>query len=182
VILRRRFHLASLLSVVLAGAACGSVADRRGGTVLFASGADLQSINPLLTVHPLARQVQRYVLFMTLAQYDSALTPRPYLARDWSWSADRKALTFRLRRDVAWHDGTPTTARDVVWTLRMALDTATGYPRLTELADVQQVEVAADTLVVVRFRAPVAAFPDVLTDLAILPAHLLEYVKSSRLM
>jgi peptide/nickel transport system substrate-binding protein len=181
VILRRRFHLASLLSVVLAGAACGSVADRRGGTVLFASGADLQSINPLLTVHPLARQVQRYVLFMTLAQYDSALTPRPYLARDWSWSADRKALTFRLRRDVAWHDGTPTTARDVVWTLRMALDTATGYPRLTELADVQQVEVAADTLVVVRFRAPVAAFPDVLTDLAILPAHLLDSVPPARL-
>ncbi len=50
---------------------------------MFASGADLQSINPLLTTHPLARQVQRYVLLTTLARYDSALAPQPYLARDW---------------------------------------------------------------------------------------------------
>ena len=63
-----RFRPAWVLAVGLAAAACGSVAERRGATVLFASGADLQSINPLLTVHPLARQVQRYVLFMTLAQ------------------------------------------------------------------------------------------------------------------
>ena len=33
---------------------------------VFASGADLQSANPLVTVHPLSRQVQRYALFVTL--------------------------------------------------------------------------------------------------------------------
>ena len=115
-------------------AACGSVADRRGATVLFASGADLQSINPLLTVHPLARQVQRYVLLTTLARYDSALTPRPYLARRWEWSPDRRRLTFHLETAVRWHDGRPTTARDVVWTLDAARDPATGYPRSNELA------------------------------------------------
>ena len=58
-------------------------AARRGATVLFASGADLQSMNPLVTLHPLARQVQRYVLLTTLARYDSALVPEPYLARAW---------------------------------------------------------------------------------------------------
>jgi peptide/nickel transport system substrate-binding protein len=157
-------------------AACGSVADRRGTTVLFASGADLQSINPLLTVHPLARQVQRYVLFLTLAQYDSSLVPRPYLARDWQWAPDRRTLTFRLRTDVNWHDGVRTTARDVVWTLRTALDPATGYPRLSELASVQAVEAGDDSTVIVRFADQPAAFPDVLTDLAILPAHLLDTV------
>ncbi|MGH7675518.1 MAG: hypothetical protein ACREMV_09625, partial [Gemmatimonadales bacterium] len=46
--------------------ACGAAGERRGPTVLYASGADLQSINPLLTIHPLARQVQRYVLLTTL--------------------------------------------------------------------------------------------------------------------
>ena len=87
--------------------ACGSNAARRGDTVLFASGADLQSINPLLTVHPLARQVQRHVLLTTLARYDSTLTPRPYLARSWGWSPDRRALTFHLETAVRWHDGRP---------------------------------------------------------------------------
>ena len=71
---------ASWALALLVTVACGDAA-RRGTTVLFASGADLQSINPLLTIHPLARQVQRYVLLTTLARYDSTLVPRPYLAR-----------------------------------------------------------------------------------------------------
>src|SRR5437867_2926335 len=98
-------------------AACGSGAAHRGRTVVYASGADLQSVNPLLTVHPFAKQVERYVLLTTLVGYVSALVPRPYLARAWTWSEDRKSLTFRLQPGVRWGDGVPTTARDVAWTL-----------------------------------------------------------------
>ncbi|HYH12153.1 MAG TPA: ABC transporter substrate-binding protein, partial [Thermomicrobiales bacterium] len=38
--------------------------------------------------------------------------PAPSLARSWRWSDDGLALTFTLRDDVAWHDGTPFTAAD----------------------------------------------------------------------
>ena len=58
-----------LALLLLLTCACGAPAGR-GRTVLFASGADLQSINPLLTIHPLAKQVQRYVLLTTLARFD----------------------------------------------------------------------------------------------------------------
>lgn len=153
--------------------ACGPAAERRGRTVLYASGADLQSINPLVALHPLARQVQRYVLLTTLARYDTALVPQPYLARAWSWSADRRTLTFRLTPSVRWHDGRPTTARDVVWTLDAARDPATGYPRQPDLAAITAVTAPDDSTVAVRFATPPPGFPDVLTDLAILPAHLL---------
>jgi peptide/nickel transport system substrate-binding protein len=149
--------------------------------VLFASGADLQSINPLLTVHPLARQVQRYVLLTTLARYDSTLTPRPYLARSWEWSDDRRRLALHLETAVRWHDGRPTTARDVVWTLNAARDPATGYPRALETAVIQRISALNDSTVVVGFTTAQAAFPDVLTDLAILPAHLLEKVPHAEL-
>src|SRR5436190_1895432 len=130
-------------------AACGSGAAHRGRTVVYASGADLQSVNPLLTSHPLAKQVQRYVLLTTLVRYDSALTPRPYLARAWTWSADQKSLTFRLQPGVRWDDGLPTTARDVAWTLSAARDAATGYPRLNDFADVAFVNDPNDSIVVV---------------------------------
>jgi len=163
-----------MLAAVAAG--CGSRAERRGDTVLFASGADLQSINPLLTIHPLARQVQKFLLLTTVARYDSTLQPQPYLAREWRWSADRRQLTLRLRDDVRWHDGVLTTARDVAWTLITARVPATGYPRLAELATLREVTVADDTTVVLRFTGPQPRFPDVLTDLAILPAHLLDSV------
>src|SRR6266571_2195349 len=175
-----------LVVEMLLTCACGDEAVRRGATVLFASGADLQSINPLLTLHPLARQVQRYVLLMTLARYDSLLVPRPYLARSWRWSDGGRALTFRLRSDVRWHDGSATTARDVVWTLQAARDPATGYPRFTELQTLTSVAALDDSTVELRFSGAAvpragADLPDVLTDLAILPAHLLDSVPHARL-
>ena len=169
-----------LLSTVLA-IACDSNAGRRGDTVLFASGADLQSINPLLTVHPLARQVQRHVLLTTLARYDSSLVPRPYLARSWAWSPDRRGLTFHLETAVRWHDGQPTTAHDVAWTLNAARDPSTGYPRANELVGLESVTALDGSTVVLRFRQPQPRLPDLLTDLAILPAHLLDAVPHARL-
>src|SRR5436190_22071159 len=176
-----------LAAALLVTCACGDEAAHRGATVLFASGADLQSINPLLTMHSLARQVQRYVLLTTLARYDSLLVPQPYLARSWRWSVDRRVLTFQLRTDVRCHDGTPTTARDVVWTLQAARDPATGYPRLNELQAITSIDASDDSTVELHL-ATGASHPHapgdlafVFTDLAILPAHLLDTVPHDRL-
>lgn len=143
------------------------------GTVVFASGADLQSINPLVTTHSLARQVQRYVLFTTLVRYDSALRPEPMLARRWSWNADRRTLTFVVRDDVTWHDGRRTTAADAAFTLEAARDPVTGYPRGGELVCLTGASARDDSTLVLTFCRPQDAIPDVLTDLAVLPAHLL---------
>jgi peptide/nickel transport system substrate-binding protein len=142
--------------------------------VILASGADLQSPNPLLTIHPLARQIQRYALLVTLVRYDSALTPVPYLARSWSWSADSTVLTMRLFSGLAWHDGAPTTARDAQWTLDAARDSAGEYPRRRDLAGLIEVAAPDDSTLLLRFGRPTSKIPDVLTDLALLPRHLLD--------
>ena len=151
----------------------------RASTVFYASGADLQSINPLFTVHPLAKAVQKHVLFHTVASYDSTLQPVPRLAA-WEWNADRTQLTLAVRRDVWWHDGTPTTARDVAWTLEMARHPDVAYPRARDLAQVAEVAVMDSFTVALHFRRSQATFPDVLTDLAILPAHRLETTEPAR--
>lgn len=161
--------------------ACSPVAGRRGDTVILASGADLQSPNPLITVHPLARQVQRYALLVTLVQYDSLLAPRPYLARTWDWSADSTVLTLRLFPGLRWHDRVRTTAYDVAWTFEAARDPATGYPRQPELADLIAAEADDDSTIMLHFARPQKGLPDVLTDLAILPEHLLDSVPRGEL-
>src|SRR5258708_34903924 len=125
--------------------ACGQGAAHRGRTVVYASGADLQSVNPLLPVHPLAKQVERYVLLTTLVRYDSALVPQPYLARKWTWSRDQKTLVFRLEPGVRWHDGVPTPARDVAWTPTAARDLATWDPPLNVVADVRFLDDPAES-------------------------------------
>lgn len=161
-----------IVALATAVAACGKP-PRPPGVVVFASGADLESANPLVTIHGLSKQVQRFVLFTTLARYDSALAPAPYLARDWSWSRNRTALTFTLAGDLRWHDGVPTTAGDAAFTLLAARDPATGYARAADLAAVDTVVAEDDSTLVVRFRAPQSLFPLVLCELPILPEHLL---------
>ena len=170
----------TLAGIALVTLAC-SPAVRRGNTVIIASGADLQSPNPLLTVHPLARQVQRYALLVTLVRYDSLLQPIPYLAREWRWSSDRTVLTLRIFSGLRWHDGALTTARDAGWTLEAAQDPATGYPRRNDLAALAAVLTPDDSTLVLRFSESQPGIPDVLTDLAILPRHLLGTVPHEKL-
>lgn len=158
------------LCLPLLALACSST-PRRANTVILASGADLQSANPLVTTHSLARQVQRYALLVTLIQYDSTLAPIPYLARAWRWSPDSTTITLEIFSGLRWHDGVPTTAHDAAWTLEAARNPATGYPRQNDLATLRSATAADDTTLVLRFSGPVPRLPDVLTDLAMLPRH-----------
>lgn len=154
---------------------------RPAGTVIYASGADLESGNPLVTVHPLSRQVQRYVLFVTLARYDAALAPEPYAARRWEWSADHRVLTFHLVSGLRWQDGAPTTAGDVAFTIDAARDPATGYPRAADLASIDSVSMLDDSTAALHYVTPQYSFPLVLCELPILPAHLLAAVPHAQM-
>ena len=147
-----------------------------GGTVVMASGADLESANPLVTTHPLSRQVQRHALFVTLVRHDSALRVVPYLARRWTWSPDRRALRLHLATGLRWHDGVPTTAHDVAFTLEAVRDPATGSPRAAALAWLARVEVQDDTTLTLHARTPLADVPGILGELPLAPRHRLAAV------
>ncbi len=168
-------------SIALLGLGACIAQKRDAQTVVYASGADLESANPLVTVHPLSRQIQRFALFVTLARYDTLLRARPYFAHTWQWSMDRRELTFALQSDVRWHDGTPTTARDVAFTLDAARDPATGYYRAADLATVESVAAPNDTTVVVHFATPQPQLPPVFCELPIAPAHILSGVPPAAL-
>jgi peptide/nickel transport system substrate-binding protein len=170
---------ASITAVASAAAiACGSSV-RPADVIVYASGTDLESANPIVTVHPLSRQVQRHALFVTLARYDSALAPQPYYAREWQWSADRRVLSLGLEPTLRWHDGAPTTARDVAFTLLTARDQRSGFARAGDLAAVDTVLVSTDTSLIVRFRTPQRSIPPIFAELPILPAHKLASVPLS---
>lgn len=139
--------------------------------MVVASGADLESANPLVTLHPMARQVQRHALFVTLARHDSAMRPVPYYATRWTWGDGRRQLTLHLEPTLRWHDGTPTTARDVAFSLEAVRDPRTAAPRASELAWLDRVEVRDDTTITLVAHRPLLDVPAVLCELPIAPAH-----------
>jgi peptide/nickel transport system substrate-binding protein len=168
---------ASIALLALALACAG--APRPADVVVYASGTDLESANPLVTIHPLSRQVQRHVLLVTLLRYDSTLTPQPYYARQWAWSPDRRTVTMSLAPDLRWHDGTPTSAADVAYTLLAARDPRSGFARAADLDLLDTVVATTAATIRISFRTPQRELPTIFAELPILPAHLLERVARS---
>jgi peptide/nickel transport system substrate-binding protein len=56
-------------------------------------------------------------IFDGLLTYDNALKPVPQLAESWEVSEDGLTITFRLRSNAKWHDGTPFSSADVAFSL-----------------------------------------------------------------
>jgi peptide/nickel transport system substrate-binding protein len=90
-------------------------------------------------------------------------------------------FTLSIFTGLAWHDGTPTTAHDAAWTLTAAVAPETGYPRRSDLASLVDARSPDDSTLVLRFSRAVSGIPDVLTDLAVAPRHLLDTVPLARL-
>lgn len=51
----------------------------------------------------------------------------PELAESWQTASDGTSVSFKLRRDAKFHDGTPVTARDVKWSFDRAVSVG-GFP------------------------------------------------------
>ncbi|MFJ3823527.1 ABC transporter substrate-binding protein [Streptomyces nodosus] len=70
------------------------------------------------------------LLFDTLTIPGAETNTAPRLAASWEPSADLKTWTFKIARGAAFHDGTPVTADDVVWSLKRLRNTPSGAARL----------------------------------------------------
>ena len=79
---------------------------------------------------------------------------KPELAESWTVAPDGMSVTFKLRRDAKFHDGTPVTARDVKWSFDRAV-TVGGFPtfqmKAGSLEKPEQFEVVDDTTFRVKF-------------------------------
>lgn len=152
--------------------------DRYGGTAVLATVTELNvGMNGFAPVETGAAQHQQFVNLMTLIQYDEDLEPTPYLAESWEVNPELTEITFHLRDDVYWHDGTRTTARDVAFTFLRITDPATGYPNAGffhyYLPGQEGVEVVDPFTVRFHLERPHADFMDPWRIVAIMPEHLL---------
>ena len=74
------------------------------------------NLNPLLN-DDAAIQPLFELLFDSLIMYDENHKPTANLAKNWDFLQEGQMIQLELREDVTWHDGTPLTADDVVFTL-----------------------------------------------------------------
>lgn len=96
--------------------------EERGVLIMSGSGSAMpDNFNPLLTDN-------RVWLYDGLVRFDEEMNPIPDLAESWEISEDGTVYTFKLRDDVVFHDGTPMTADDVIYTAELTLDETLNSP------------------------------------------------------
>jgi peptide/nickel transport system substrate-binding protein len=95
---------------------------------------------------------------------DSAMQPMPWLAEKWEANDKATEWTFHLRQGVKFHDGSPLTADDVVYTFRRLLDPAIASPAASELGAIKpEAFQAIDAATVkVTLDAPIVELPSIL--------------------
>jgi peptide/nickel transport system substrate-binding protein len=193
--LRARAVLASLL---LAGAAAlagcssdvGSAMEdgptaaaakpAHGDTLVEAITGNVSGLIPNITADSASHEVGSN-LYTGLIKRDRELNIVPDMAESWTFSPDCLQLTFKLRKDVRWHDGEPFTAEDVIFTYQTAINPKTPTAYREDFRAVKSAEAVDPHTVRITYGKPYAkALQSWGTWM--LPRHLLErYVIEGKL-
>lgn len=148
---------------------------------------EANSLNPLYSNQWFTYNLLDFYLATGLIQFNDKNEPLAWIAKEiptienGGISPDGKVITFKLRDDVKWSDGTPLTADDYVFTYEMIMsDKNTVASRDPFDTAVEKVEAPDKTTLVVTFKEPFAPwmtkiFSHVNGTLAI-PKHILEPV------
>jgi peptide/nickel transport system substrate-binding protein len=160
--------------VLLAGCHCSQNGSEGEDTLVVMIESDVGTLDPRFAASSYEIKISRLVFSGLMTADTPDLAVRPLLAESVT-RLDDEGRDWRvvLVRGATFDDGTPVTARDVVYTFGSVLDPATGSRYRTTYSYIESVE--AEDPLTVRFRLAVtnASF---LPDLAlpILPAHVLE--------
>ena len=123
--MRARVALIAGVIIALALTACstGQRVDLGGGqgALIAAIAGEPDQLDPHKTSSYFSFQVLENV-YDTLVEPDENLEMRPALAESWEISPDQLTWTFHLRKGVTFHDGSPFTADDVVYSYRRIID------------------------------------------------------------
>ncbi len=185
-------EVSSIVATAVAGSAPPAMEGPSGEekVLRISTNAAPPNFNPLIAVSRTQGWVFNHI-YSSLTMADPVgQRMSPDLAERWESATDGSSMTFHLRKNALWHDGTPLTADDVAWTYHMYLNGETGSKRTGQLALIEGGEAytkgeaaSVSGIVVVddqtiRFDQ---AFPNILfvqqTTYPILPKHVLGEVE-----
>src|SRR5262250_1569974 len=128
-----------------------------GGTIIFAAGADPDSLDPQNTQSNPGEQVNR-MMYDNLVRFSTKMQIEPALAESWTQSKDGLTWTFKLRKGVKFHDGTAFDAKAVKYFFDRVLGDEKPFKASLYTPFVQGAQVVDDATIRVTLKQPFAAF------------------------
>jgi peptide/nickel transport system substrate-binding protein len=107
--------------------AAPAAAKPAGGALVYARNMDTKTLDPHFSAQ-LSERYALYLIYNTLVAYDKDFNIVPDLASAWEIGDEGRSITFHLRPNVKFHDGTDCDAAAVKWNLDRILDPAVNSP------------------------------------------------------
>jgi peptide/nickel transport system substrate-binding protein len=158
-----------------------------GGAVRMLYWAAPTILNPHLAIAPKDLEASQ-LFYEPLADIDTDGNIVPVLAQETpsvangGVAADGTWVQWRLKRGVAWHDGRPFTADDVIFTWQYASDPASATTSTGSYLGIDRVDRVDDYTVKLVFKRPTPFWADAFCSAAgfVLPRHVFEPYKGGK--
>jgi peptide/nickel transport system substrate-binding protein len=129
------FWIAIISFTVILFCSCASRAKENKKIFRYNESTGIASLDPAFAKNQSIMWAV-HQLYSTLVEVDQNLEIQPLLAKSWSFSPDKRSITFQLRTDVLFHDdpafadgkGRRVTATDVAYSFNRILDKNTASP------------------------------------------------------
>jgi peptide/nickel transport system substrate-binding protein len=153
----------------------------QGGVYTEGLVGSLGRLNPLLDWNNEADRSVNRLLFSGLVRFDEYGLPQADLAEAWGVAQDGTVYNFSIRENAVWHDGTPITSDDVLFTVDRIKSAGSLYPQdIKDLWGKIEATKLSDKVLKFILPEPFVPFMDYLT-FGILPKHLLESVSPEQM-
>ena len=154
----------TVLATAVLSALCAASLSVGAQTVRIANQGDALSLDP----HSLNESLQLSTtnnVYETLVGRNKDLSVAPVLATSWKQTSPT-VWRFELRKNVQFHDGTPFTADDVLFSFARAA--GEGSDLKSNTTDIKEVRKVGDHVVEIETKGPFPILPDVITTLMIM--------------
>jgi peptide/nickel transport system substrate-binding protein len=143
-----------ILVLLVAGIGPSGAAPARGGTLTLVTSSDPPSLDPHRTS---SVSMPHYLLYDTLVTVDRRTGEFiPLLAESWEVARDGLSITFKLRRGVRFHDGTPFNAQAVKATFDRLQSRELNSPGASWLGPLSRTEAVDESTIRLVFSRPYA--------------------------
>ncbi len=147
-----------------------------GDTLVTSVGGDPANLVPLLAGEVIGAEIAGNI-YQSLVKYDANLNLVPQLAQSWEFTDGGKTLTFHLKPNLKFSDGTPLTSADCLASLHAITDPNTRTPHAGDYLLVTKAEAPDPLTFRVHYAEPLVTTLSTWAGFSVMPKHVIDQTK-----
>ena len=147
-----------------------------GDWLIYHINAEPATLNPITATDAYEGTINNGKIYETLVERNNeTLELDPVLAESWEISDDKLTYTFKIREGIKWHDGTPFTSADVVFSYNTIMNPKVDSPQLRSYyQEIRDVKAIDDLTVEFTYARPYFLALEFCGGMPLVPKHIFD--------